>query len=315
MFDEMIKYVNHADIDKVKWDGSIDNALNGLIYGYSYYLDIMSKNWDALVMNDYEAVMPLTWNEKWGISYLRQPVFTQQLGIFAPAFVESDMTNAFMKKVMKQFSFAEINLNYANRCNHATAMRYNNILLLDRSFNDIEKSFKPDFVKKIKNNDLIYENGENVEQVISLFIKNYSNRIHVSTEDYQNLLRLYLLLNKKEQLLIRKVSSRGGEQLSIAIFLRDSRRIYYVLSVTLPEGRKKQSNYFLLYHVIREYSNQNLIFDFEGSDIPSIQLFFKKFGGVEQPFPFVRINRLPFFARTVKRVYDYYKFGKEKERL
>ncbi|MEO8962587.1 MAG: hypothetical protein ABI325_11940 [Ginsengibacter sp.] len=310
-----IKYVHHVDIDKVKWDRCIENAINGLIYGYSYYLDIMSKDWDALVMNDYEAVMPLTWNRKWGILYLRQPVFTQQLGIFAPAFVENDMTNAFLKKTMEEFSFAEINLNYANRCSHATVMRSNNILLLDRSFNDIEDNFKTDFVKKIKSNDLIYEAGENVEEVISLFIKNYSKRIHVSTEDYQNLLSLYLLLNKKGQLLIRKVRSHDGQLLSISIFLRDSRRIYYVLSVTLPEGRTKQSNYFLLYYVIREYSNRNLIFDFEGSDIPSIQLFFKKFGGIEQPFPFVRINRLPIFLRTAKRVYDYYKFGKEKERL
>ncbi|MEO9003696.1 MAG: GNAT family N-acetyltransferase [Ginsengibacter sp.] len=311
----LIKYVHHADIDKDKWDRCIDNAMNGLIYGYSYYLDIMSKNWDALVMNDYEAVMPLTRNKKFGISYLRQPVFTQQLGIFAPAFVESDITNAFMKKVLEEFSFAEINWNYANSCSHATGMRVNNILLLDRSFNDIQKNFKSDFVKKIKSNDLIYEIGEDVEEVISLFIKYYSKRIHVSTEDYQNLFRLYLLLNKKEQLFIRKVSSQDGQLLSIAIFLRDSRRIYYVLSVTLPEGRKEQSNYFLLYHAIKEYSNQNLIFDFEGSDIPSIQLFFKKFGGLEQPFPFVRINRLPFFLSVVKRVYDYFKFGKEEERL
>jgi hypothetical protein len=275
----------------------------------------MSANWDALVMNDYEVVMPLTWNKKFGISYLRQPVFTQQLGIFAPSFIKDDVTKEFLKKALEKFSFAEINLNYANEYKQAAAVRPNNILLLNQSFIDIEKSFKKDFVKKIKKNDLIYDTDDNVENTISLFIKNYSGRIHASPEDYKNVLRLYLFLKNKEQLFIRKVSSGDGQLLSIAIFLKDSRRVYYVMSITLPEGRKKESNYFLLYYVIKEFSNQNLIFDFEGSAIPSIQLFFKKFGGIEQPFPFIRINRLPFFIKTAKQVYDLYKFGNKKDRL
>ena len=42
---------------------------NGLIYAYSFYLDTMAKHWDAFILNDYEAVMPLTWNKKYGITY------------------------------------------------------------------------------------------------------------------------------------------------------------------------------------------------------------------------------------------------------
>ncbi len=42
----------------------------------------MAKQWDALVWNDYEAVMPLTWNRKYGIAYLYQPFLTAQLGVF-----------------------------------------------------------------------------------------------------------------------------------------------------------------------------------------------------------------------------------------
>ena len=59
-----IQYLTHYQIDKAKWDDCIGKADNGLIYAYSFYLDQMSKNWDALVLNDYAAVMPLTWNRK-----------------------------------------------------------------------------------------------------------------------------------------------------------------------------------------------------------------------------------------------------------
>ena len=54
-----IQYLLHYEIDKSKWDKCINGADNGLIYGYSFYLDHMAKHWDALVLNDYEAIMPL----------------------------------------------------------------------------------------------------------------------------------------------------------------------------------------------------------------------------------------------------------------
>ena len=65
-----------------------------------------------------------------------------------------------------------------------------------------------------------------------------------------------------------------------------------------------EANYFLLHHLIKEFSNQDLIFDFEGSDIHSIQFFFKKFGAIEQPYTFVKWNRLPFIPGKIKKFID-----------
>ena len=70
MSESSIRYLTRREIDTTKWDHCIDTAGNGLIYAYSFYLDHMARNWDALVLNDYEAVMPLTWNSKFGIRYL-----------------------------------------------------------------------------------------------------------------------------------------------------------------------------------------------------------------------------------------------------
>ena len=90
-----IQYVPYQHIDKRKWDACIDNAGNGLIYGCSFYLDAMAKHWDALVLGDYEAVMPLTWNKKYGIHYLYQPFFTSSLGLFGKN-ISGDLLNAFL---------------------------------------------------------------------------------------------------------------------------------------------------------------------------------------------------------------------------
>lgn len=302
-----IIYLTHDKIDKKKWDRCIEHASNGLIYAFSFYLDIMSTGWNALVMDDYEAVMPLTWNKKFGITYLHQPPFTQQSGIFGNLPFDDNLTEAFINKALDQFPFMEINLNYANEYKNAAAIKCNLILSLQKPFHELEKSFRKDLVKKVKNNQLIYAPSNEVEKAIELFKKNYSERINTPKSSFENLLRLYILLKNKGQLFIRKVSSPDGNLQAIAIFLKDNRRIYYIMSTTLPEGRESEANYFLLYNVIKEFSEQDLVFDFEGSQIPSINFFFKKFGAIDQPYPFVRINRLPLWKRWIKNKYGHYK--------
>nr|MBU9937149.1 hypothetical protein [Ferruginibacter sp.] len=99
-----IRYLTYRQIDKPKWDACIDGAYNGLIYAYSFYLDSMAKHWDALVLNDYEAVMPLTWNKKYGIHYLYQPPFTACLGVFGKQLNAATVSD-FLKSIPPKFRY------------------------------------------------------------------------------------------------------------------------------------------------------------------------------------------------------------------
>ena len=66
MTDEIpIHYLRRYEIDTKKWDQCIIESDNGLIYAHAFYLDHMAKQWDALVMGNYDAVMPLPFNQKW----------------------------------------------------------------------------------------------------------------------------------------------------------------------------------------------------------------------------------------------------------
>jgi hypothetical protein len=61
----MIKYITRVDLDVKKYDDCIEKSKNTRIYAYSFYLDIVTNSWDVLVLNDYEYVMPITWNRKY----------------------------------------------------------------------------------------------------------------------------------------------------------------------------------------------------------------------------------------------------------
>src|ERR1700749_313156 len=108
-----IYYIRRQDIDNTRWDACIEKAANTIIYGYHFYLDhLAAGQWDALILGDYEAVMPLPWRRKYGIRYLYQPPFTQQTGIFTTGPLNSHTIEAFLHSARQHFRFAEIFLNY-----------------------------------------------------------------------------------------------------------------------------------------------------------------------------------------------------------
>src|ERR1017187_1866717 len=110
----MIKLLSHSEINRTNWDARIASSLNSTVYPYSWYLDLVSPGWEALVEGNYESVMPLTANKKYGITYLYQPFFTQQLGVFSARKLSPAKVNDFLSQVPGKFKFIEINLNVGN---------------------------------------------------------------------------------------------------------------------------------------------------------------------------------------------------------
>ncbi len=72
------------------------------------------------------------------------------------------------------------------------------------------------------------------------------------------------------------------------------------MSVTVDAGRAQRANFFLMDHLIQEFSSRNMVLDFEGSELPGIAEFYRKFGSFNQPYPFLRFNHLPFPFRYFK---------------
>lgn len=55
----MYRYVPYEEIDKNKWNGTIHYSPNGNVYGYHWYLKSVWRQWDAIIEDDYESVLPI----------------------------------------------------------------------------------------------------------------------------------------------------------------------------------------------------------------------------------------------------------------
>lgn len=294
-------YIKHKNIDKQKWDTCVDNAINGLIYGKSFYLDNMASNWDGIVLGNYEAVMPITWRSKWGIRYLYQPAFVQQGGIFYTIVLSKIIVEQFFDTILKHFSFAEITGNYLNfPINHpiSVAIKYRTNLIINLNH---EYSLLRDYytfsckrnLKKIEKIELTYRYSKDFLGMIELYKNLYASRLpNFCSADYESMKKVCNELSKTNDLLIRQVYDKKNDLLCAVILLKHRNRLYNIINCVNPIGKQLKANYFLYDQIFREFAGQSIIFDFEGSDIEGIANFYLKFNPENQPYPFYSYNNL-----------------------
>lgn len=298
-----MQYIGREHIDTAKWDECINKSSNGSLYGYSFYLDHMAKNWDALVYGDYDAVMPLTWNRKYGIKYLHQPAFTQQLGIFTHLAVTEQLVETFINELKKQYRFAEIFCNHGNSYKHFEP-RPNYILSLRNTYSSINEGYKNILEKNLRraaNADLEYRKMDDIGHVVELYRTAYGRRLPgAKKEDYGHFKKLCLYLQKKNAVILRGAFDTRNSLLASILLLKGKNRMHLLHAVTLPEGRPVQANHFLLDNLINEFAGDDLILDFEGSAVPGIADFYKSFGAVDEPYFFYRYNNLPWPLKFFK---------------
>lgn len=298
-----IRYLKRAELDIAKWDACIAESPNGLVYGYSSYLDAMAKHWDALILGDYEFVMPLTWNKKWTFSYLYQPPFTQQLGIFSRKEVTIALVYLFLKELEHRFRFGEIFLNHSNGY-PAFARHSNFILSLDSSYSNLYSNYKGDAVRNLsraRKFGLSYSKDSDLTSALNAYRTEYHGRIsHLENSDYHRFEKLCGLMQQNRELIVRAVKNSDNDILAISVLLQKTKRLYLIQSTTFAEGRKKEANYYLIDQIIKEFANTNFLLDFEGSDIPGIAHFYSNFGSIDQPYFFYRFNHLPVAVRWLK---------------
>lgn len=306
----VIQYLPHNKIDKEKWDSCIHESPNGLIYAESDYLDNMATKWDALVLNDYTAVMPLCRRRKVGIKYLYQPSFFQQGGIYSKQEISEELIVAFIKEAAAHFKFTEITLNYKNIIKQnskwfSCSLRNNYILPLHDGYKKIYIQFKPTVkqrIKKATQSGLQYRCSLDYIETITLYKKLYQQRLlSVSQKDYEHFQKLCSNYFKQNRILIRKVLDKDEKNLLAAtLLLKDDKRLYNIMSCILPNGKDLLANYFMYDRIINEFAGTDYTLDFEGSDIEGIAHFYKKFTEVNQPYPFVKFNHLPAAIKLIK---------------
>ncbi len=305
-----VQYLLHHQIDKNKWDYCINKSPNGLLYSCSKYLDCMANHWDALMLNDYEYVMPLPQRKKAGIHYLFQPSITPILGVFGEN-ITTETVTLFLAAIPNKFKVWDLSFNTSNKINYKEGNiinRNNYILNLNENYQTIYSNYseniKRNIIKAIKSGCVV-KNNISFEAVATICKAEFPKFTKVEEGLFEKLENVFKQFNLNA--VSYGVFSAENKLVASAIFIRFNNRIYYWLVGNTPESKKLGAASFLLNAFIEQNAGQNLILDFEGSDSPTVAGFYKKFGSKQEIYSTLYVNKLMFPFSLLKRLPSHYK--------
>lgn len=286
----MLQYLNKEKIDAEKWNRCVASSPCSLPYAYTYYLDTVCKNWGGLVLNHYEAVMPLPYAFKLGLPYIYQPYFTQQLGIFSANDIDKNLIQTFLGNIPKKFVYISTQLNHkciAVQGIKSVKTRKNCILNLSKPYQEVYARFTENTKRNIKqaekNNLQIKINALSAAEYAHFYEHNnpieHSKKTHLLLEKIINTTRKY---NTGETWSVHSVQ---GHILAFAHFLKEKNRSIYIAPATSPEGKKQKAMFLLINEFCKKYASQHILLDFEGSEIPNVARFYEGFSAETELYP------------------------------
>ncbi len=108
-----IRIVKRTNIDDTKWDACVSASANGNTFTYTWYIDLVCDNWEGLVLNDYEAVMPLPIKRLLGVQLVYRPSLMPYSGVINQVPIDSETIWQMLRRI--PYFNSEIVLNAHNK--------------------------------------------------------------------------------------------------------------------------------------------------------------------------------------------------------
>jgi len=262
----------------------------------------MAPNWDAIVYNNYEAVMPLPWKKKWGLHYIYQPFLVAQMGLFGNDLQQQQLSDCF-DAIPAKFKLWEFPLNPSNTFklnSYQLYERMNFVLPLNNSHEELYRNYRENIrrnIKKSKQYGCYSKSGVDIKEIISLAKELEPGH----DEDFVQFEKLFRFFLHKGKAKTYGVFSRNNELLASAAFFFSHKRAYYILVGNHPNSRTLGASHALIDAFIKDHAGQDLLLDFEGSDIRNLAFFYSSFGAREEIYPAIRKNKLPWYVKLLKK--------------
>lgn len=281
----MIRKLSHTEIDRQKWNAIIEQSAYSSLYAKSQFLDVVCPNWEALVLDDYDAVFPIPIKKRLGISYVVQPILSQQYTIYTNRTISKEEKNEFIE-IFKRYKFVRISL--SEPLLEPTKEKSNYVLNLNKPYQDLRNNFSRNTIRNIvkaqKNNifcEQLFDRQQTIDNFLAHDIKGHYK------QHTQQIIKLLQSIDWEAYSI-----TNGIHRYATAIFLKTGNRLYYLFPASSDEGKEKSAMFLLIDSVIQKYAGTNLIIDFEGSDLEGVKRFYTGWGAENNPYYFVKRIRI-----------------------
>ncbi|MBW8360677.1 MAG: hypothetical protein K0M56_00660 [Kaistella sp.] len=283
----MIKRLKYTEIDFKKYENCIENSVQKNFYARKEVLDFLNGNWEILVFNDYEFVMPVPLKRKFGFQFVLMPLFCQQLGVFGRT-DSPEINLEFLTFLEKNFRTVMYAFNCKNTFKGIAVTKKNYFIGMgDYALN--RKNYFKGRKSTVKSAQHLNFKELQLDSQLLEFIKQHFKGLDKAS-DLQKFLAYVTYLNQEKKL--RIFGSFKDLNLTNLALLTDSDSTFSLLGlINNAEFRDENGSSFLIDRILKEYLHERS-FDFMGGNIRGIEVFFKSFGAELQEYPVLQPSKL-----------------------
>lgn len=303
---------NRDQVDVKKWDDLILNSSSPRIYATSVFLDAStSGKWKAIVFDDYKAVMPVFEKNSVLFKYVTQPLLSQQLGLFIDKVSFPERNEYLLRSInflTRNFKMGSTSLNEGNWIQFSKDIevipRVNFILDLNRPYEKINLNYSKSLRKNLRkiNGLKVIKNNSSVEAVVDFYMVNMITQNPMKSKKGALIVRILKSLLENGLAATYDVCDEEGNSLTKSVFTLYGNRITNIFGCSSSEGFSRNSMAFVIDHIIRDFSESDYCFDFEGSDVPGVKQFFERFGPEEKKYPQIFWDKTAGIYSLVKKI-------------
>jgi hypothetical protein len=300
----MIIYLKNHEIDREQWDNCIRNSSNVKPYPYSWFLDIMSPGWEALIDDDYDSVFPIPSQKRFFFRIISTPFFLQQLGAYSPDKPAENVIYEFLQYLPDFYRYLDLHISQKISSDGIKVTeKLNYVLDLSKPYIRLVENYSSDCRRKIESAEkkgIEMSDDIKPQELLDLFILNNGKSCKgVLPGDYERIKKLmdFCLINKKGRI----IGVRGGRRkLIYGLFIIElpvSKTILF--DANTAQSREKRVGYFVVNSIIKKYSSSRSTLDFAGSMMAETIPFVESFGAVKEPYYKIQRNRLLWPVRRI----------------
>lgn len=258
-----IKYLKNSEINFIRWDNCINNSINGNIFVYSWYLNIIGENWDALISGDYDYVMPLVHTRKFNHDILFSSKIGSQYGIFSNKLLSDDIVQTFLKYIPKKFSYVNILLNKYNKLTIINSLSFKSHEIdLIQTYANISKNYSNHFQKNIhiaiSNHYKIVKGMMPNDLILLAKSKKHIAFPALATSELQELRRIIAHGLRYGLVDIQGVYNIKNTLCAAILFLKSKYKIYVLYSAVLKREQNTYPLHYLIDKFIESHAEKNL---------------------------------------------------------
>ena len=305
---KQVQYINGEDIDIERWDTIVREMDGALVTNFSWYLDCVADEWDALVYGDYEILLPVPISIKaFNYKVVYQPFFLRTLQLISPKTeITPEISNNFLEALSQRFKLIHFNLDKPiDTPKNWKKINYPfQVLPLEDDFEKLYQGFSKNakrLINKAKKEGLQVSETQSHRYIADKFYELSGEKINVITREHINRLgHLFEVSNNQEVGKSYVVTDAQGEIIAGAHFLYFKGRITYLKGFIEDGAKQSGAMHFLFYKIINQHHQRYDILDFDGSKIEGVAQFYKKFGAVDNHYYGMKLNTLPYFLKAIR---------------